>query len=126
MTPFHKLLQEYAPISSVAGCSKIRAHQASNVFALWHAWESECQAICDVPYWAIVWPAAQALSQYIMNNPSLVKGKTVLDCGCGGGVVAIAAAMNQAARSVGCDMDQPAIDVAKYNAAINNVAIDLM
>jgi len=125
MKPSPTLLQTYAPTSPVAGSQNIFAHQATDVFALWLAWEAECKAMCDVPYWAIVWPAALVLSQYIGANPSLVQGKSVLDCGCGGGVVAIAAANHQAARSMACDVDPVAIDIACRNAAANNIPIDL-
>lgn len=125
MNPSHALLTIHAPVTPVVGCPHVLAHQAPDVFALWQAWESETQTICDVPYWSIVWPAAQVLAQHINAHPSLIKGKSVLDCGCGGGVVAITAATLKAARSVGCDMDQNAIDIARLNADVNSITIDL-
>lgn len=125
MNPSDALLKRHAPATPVAGCPEISVHQAPDIFTLWLAWEAESNTLCDVPYWAIVWPAAQALSQYIIANPSLVKGKSVLDCGCGGGVVAITAAKKKAVRSVGCDMDQTAIGIAQRNAEANAVMLGL-
>lgn len=122
MTPSPTLLERCAPLTPVNGCPHLVAHQSADVFALWQAWEAECGAICDVPYWAIVWPAAQVLSQYLSKNQSLVKGKTILDCGCGGGVTAIAAMVSGARQATGCDLDASAVAVAQCNAAANRVA----
>ena len=118
------LLEHYAPLTPVTCCPQIIAHQSGDVFSLWQAWEVECGALCDVPYWAIVWPAAQVLSQYIVNHQALVKGKTVLDCGCGGGVTAIAGGMSGARQVTGCDLDEAALVIARRNAVANAVAID--
>jgi len=124
MNPSPSLLGQYAPPSAVAGCPRLLAHQASDLFALWQAWEEECGARRDVPYWAIVWPAARVLSQYLFANPTLVQGRSVLDCGCGGGVTAIAAIANGARRAAGCDLDLTAVGIAQLNAAVNGVSID--
>lgn len=126
MVPSPALLERYAPLAPVTGCPQITAHQSADVFALWQAWEAECGAVCDVPYWAIVWPAAQVLAQYICENQSLVKGKAVLDCGCGGGVTAIAAAASGARHATGCDLDGAAFAVVKRNAVANSVAVEFV
>ena len=125
MNPTQGLLARYAPLTPVPGCPQLLAHQASDVFALWQAWEDECGTIRDVPYWAIVWPAARVLSQCLFVNPSLVQGRSVLDCGCGGGVTAIAAIVNGAFRATGCDLDRTAVAIAQMNAAANRVSIDI-
>lgn len=126
MSPSIPLIACFAPLAPVSGPSRLVAHQATDVFALWQAWEAECGVVCDVPYWAIVWPAARVLSQYIGEHPALVKGRSVLDCGCGCGVVAIAATVNGARHATGCDMDPVAIAMAERNAAANAAAIDLL
>lgn len=43
------------------------------------------------PYFGILWPSAEALSQYLADNPSLVKNKTVLELGCGLGLPSLVA-----------------------------------
>lgn len=35
------------------------------------------------PYFGILWPAAEALSEYLFQQPELIKGKRVLELGCG-------------------------------------------
>jgi len=124
MIPSSTLLERYAPLAPVSGSPQTVAHQSTDIFALWQAWEAECGSICDVPYWAIVWPAAQVLSHYIFENQSLVKGKVVLDCGCGGGVTAIAAVASGARRAIGCDLDEAAVAVATRNAVANSVGVE--
>lgn len=124
MNPSLSLLERYAPLAPVNGCQSIVAYQAADIFGLWQAWEDECGTIRDVPYWAIVWPAAQVLAQYLVDNQSMVFGKSVLDCGCGGGVVGITAVANGARHATGCDMDQTAVFVAKQNADANALTID--
>lgn len=124
MTPSPALLERYAPLAPVVGCQQIIAHQSLDVFALWQAWEAECGAVCDVPYWAIVWPAAQVLAQHILEHQSLVKGKAVLDCGCGGGVTAITVAASGARRVTGCDLDEAAVAVGLRNADANAVTVE--
>lgn len=53
----------------------------------------------------------------------LVGGETVIDYGCGSGILAIAAARLGAADVKGTDIDDQAITAARRNAADNDVAI---
>ena len=122
--PSDFLLEKFAPLNEAGGCGNIVAHQAQKLFALWEAWETECGADCPPPFWAVVWPAAGMLARHILSHPSLVAGKTVLDIGCGGGVVCIAAARGGALRVVANDIDPVALDVAQRNFAANRVEVE--
>ena len=51
-------------------------------------------------------------------------GKTVLDLGCGSGILAIGALLLGCDRAVGCDIDPKAPDVAEANAALNGIGPD--
>lgn len=51
-----------------------------------------------------------------------LEGKTVIDYGCGSGILAIAALKLGAARVVGVDIDPQAIEASKANAERNGVA----
>jgi predicted nicotinamide N-methyase len=75
-----------------------------------------------VPFWAAVWPGAKSLSRYILNNPDLVKGKSILDLGCGSGVVSIAASKAGAVRVVANDIDPVALHIAERDFLANGVS----
>ena len=52
-------------------------------------------------------------------------GDTVLDYGCGSGILAIAALKLGAARAAGVDVDPLALEAARYNSSRNGVALDV-
>ncbi|MGN0282817.1 MAG: 50S ribosomal protein L11 methyltransferase [Prevotella sp.] len=52
---------------------------------------------------------------------SEVKGKTMLDCGCGTGILGIVALLCGADKVVGYDIDEWSADNARHNAIINQV-----
>jgi predicted nicotinamide N-methyase len=109
----------------VPGRPDLVAHHAPDLLALWQAWEAECGARQEVPFWALVWPAAQLLARVLQTEPAWVRGKTVLDLGCGGGVAGIAALRAGAARVIAHDLDPVALAVAAQNATANAVALTL-
>ena len=45
----------------------------------------------NLPYWAELWPSGVALAAKIARDPGIVRGRRVLELGCGLGVTAIAA-----------------------------------
>ena len=51
-------------------------------------------------------------------------GKTVLDLGCGSGILAIGALLLGCERASGCDIDPKAPEVAEANAALNGIGKD--
>ncbi|XP_042533580.1 electron transfer flavoprotein beta subunit lysine methyltransferase isoform X1 [Dipodomys spectabilis] len=71
------------------------------------------------PYWAIYWPGGQALSRYLLDNPETVRGKSVLDLGCGCGATAMAAKMSGASRIVANDIDPIAGMAVALNCELN-------
>lgn len=54
-----------------------------------------------------------------------LEGRAVLDCGCGTGILGIAAAMAGAREVMGYDIDEWSADNARHNAALNGVAMDV-
>lgn len=79
----------------------------------------------QLPYWAFAWAAGQGLAQHILANPELVRGKRVLDFGCGSGLVGIAAAKAGARSVLCCDTDPLALLASQYNAMRNGVDISV-
>ena len=51
-------------------------------------------------------------------------GESVLDLGCGSGILSIAALRLGAARAFACDIDEKCVDVAYENAALNGIGKD--
>ncbi|XP_036995637.2 electron transfer flavoprotein beta subunit lysine methyltransferase [Artibeus jamaicensis] len=73
------------------------------------------------PYWAIYWPGGQALSRYLLDNPDVVRGKSVLDLGSGCGATAIAAKMSGASRVLANDIDPIAGMAITLNCELNQL-----
>lgn len=77
----------------------------------------------QLPYWAFAWAGGRALAQWINANPQAVKGKRVLDFGCGSALVGIAAAKAGASEVWVADLDANALLAAQFNAELNNVQL---
>ncbi len=75
------------------------------------------------PFWAFCWASGQVLARYVLDHAELMRGRRVVDFGCGSGVVAIAAALAGAARVAACDCDPAALEATRRNAARNGVAL---
>ena len=76
-------------------------------------------------YWAFCWASRQVLARFILDNPTWVNGKKVLDFGSGSGVVAIAAIKAGAKEVIACDIDPDALISCQENAQLNNVKLTL-
>ena len=86
----------------------------------------EMHAVMNYPaYWAFCWASGQVLARYLLDHPERVRGKRVLDFGCGSGVVAIAAAMAGAKEVIACDIDPDALLATRCNAELNGVELVL-
>jgi len=84
------------------------------------------QRVMDNPlYWVFCWASGQVLAQYLLERPETVRGKRVLDFGCGSGVVAIAAKLAGAGEVVACDIDPLALQATALNAGLNGVELTL-
>ena len=77
------------------------------------------------PYWAWAWAGGQALARHVLDHPDLVRGRRVADIGCGGGIVAIAAAKAGAATVTAIDLEAFAIEACRLNAIANGVTLIL-
>jgi len=97
---------------------------ADEAVPLWHKTEEEIgEAGLPPPFWAFAWAGGQALARHILDNASLVRGKTVLDLASGSGLVGIAAMKAGAACVTVADIDAFACAAAALNAAQNGVAL---
>jgi predicted nicotinamide N-methyase len=76
------------------------------------------------PYWAWPWAGGQAMARWLLDKPSAVRGKTVLDIASGGAVEGIAASLSGAKRVVCVDIDPLAEHAARLNARENGATIE--
>lgn len=121
--PSPGLLNALCPFLPVPGCPEIQARRSERVFALWEAWEKEAGRECPVPFWAEVWPGAQLLGRFLLANPEIVRGRKVIEIGCGGAVASIAAWKAGALWVVANDIDLTAIRIARENAECNGASL---
>lgn len=75
--------------------------------------------------WQAAWPGGQCLARYIKEHPEIVKGKTVVDFGCGSGIGAIASIIHGAKTAIANDIDPLAIVASQINAELNEVEIEV-
>ncbi|HMD64062.1 MAG TPA: 50S ribosomal protein L11 methyltransferase [Stellaceae bacterium] len=103
---------------------EIRLHLATEITPIWQATEeSLARGAVPPPYWAFAWAGGQALARYILDHPTEITGRSVLDFGAGSGLVAIAAAKAGAALVLAADIDHFAAAAIAINAELNKVAV---
>jgi predicted nicotinamide N-methyase len=91
---------------------------AAEPFSLWDLTGRDAP-----PFWAFPWAGGQGLARYILDNPALVRGRSVLDVASGSGLVAIAAAKAGAAGVLAGDVDVNAVTAIRVNAEANEAAV---
>jgi predicted nicotinamide N-methyase len=99
---------------------------ASEYVPIWQATETwlEEQNV-DPPYWAFCWPGGQAIARYLLDNPTLVEGRRVIDLAAGSGVSSLAAARAGAASVVANDIDALSLIAARLNARANDLTFEV-
>ena len=105
-------------------CPEVALHLADldQLWAQQEAWLG--QRGLPAPYWAVAWPGGQAIARYVLDHPQEVRGRRVLDLGCGSAICAIAAARSGAAHVDAADIDEYARLAARANARLNAVSFD--
>ncbi len=102
----------------------ISLYVADEAVPLWQKTEDELGALgLEAPFWAFAWAGGQALARYVLDNPTLVAGKRVLDFASGSGLVAIAAAKVGARAVEACEIDDFAVAAIALNAQANGADV---
>jgi predicted nicotinamide N-methyase len=113
-----------APVPFVG---EISLYLAADIYETWSGTEVQAgQGELAPPFWAFAWPGGQALARYVLDHPALVSGRSVLDVGCGSGLVAIAAAKAGATAVMASDTDPFARTAARLNARANQVTVSVV
>jgi predicted nicotinamide N-methyase len=119
-------IRQNTSVLSLPLVPEIRLHLAHEAVPIWQRTEEELGEIgLPPPFWAFAWAGGQALSRYVLDQPQLVRGKSVLDLATGSGLVAIAARKAGAGSVLAADIDRFACAAARLNARLNEVAIDI-
>jgi len=109
------------PVPMVSG---IHLYTATELVPIWRATENWLeQRGLGVPFWCVPWAGGQALARFVLENPSVVRDKRVLDFGAGSGLIAIAAAKAGAAEVRAVDVDPIAVAACELNAEANGVVV---
>jgi predicted nicotinamide N-methyase len=103
---------------------EIRLWLATEITPIWQATEDWLTKNNTAPpFWAFAWPGSVAMARHVLDNPSLVAGRRVLDFAAGCGLAAIACAKAGALAVEAAEIDPLAIAAAGLNAAANGVTI---
>jgi len=104
---------------------EISLHLATQITPIWQATETYlAENGIDPPFWAFAWPGSQLIARHILDNPTLVAGKRVLDFASGCGLAAIAAIKAGAHTASVNDIDPIAMEAAALNATLNHTILD--
>ncbi len=105
---------------------EVALHLASEVVPLWQATEADlAKTGLPPPFWAFAWAGGQALARFLLDEPTWVAGRRVLDFAAGSGVQGIAAALAGAAQVEASEIDRFALAALALNAEVNGVAVEL-
>ncbi|WP_207478034.1 class I SAM-dependent methyltransferase [Arenibaculum pallidiluteum] len=120
-------IRENTEVVSPPLVPELRIHMATEVTPLWLATEAEMARVnLPPPYWAFAWPGGQALARHVLDNPGIVRGRTVLDFAAGSGMLGIACVLAGAGRVIAAEIDPIAVSAIALNAAINDVTIEVV
>jgi predicted nicotinamide N-methyase len=125
-TDLERLLNQYAPLTSVPICPEIQAFQGTSLVQVWEAAEKLAGQNLPAPFWAYPWAAGVALARVVLDQRDEFVGKKVLDIGCGGGVAAMAAAFANAMQVIANDVDPWALAVARIAARRQRLFLDFL
>jgi len=97
---------------------------ADEVTPIWRLTEEELGEMgLPPPFWAFAWAGGQGLARWLLDNPSEVAGKRVLDLAAGSGLVGIAAMKAGAVSALCADIDPFCGAAVALNATANNVTL---
>ncbi len=106
-------------------CPELRVFAARDLTEIWEAAERIAGEPVPSPFWAYPWAGGAALARAVLDHPEWVRGRAVLDLGCGGGIAALAAARCGATRVVANDVDPMALAMTALAAERQHLELEL-
>ena len=87
-------VRTHTTIARASLVPEIALHLATEITPIWQATETWlAEQNIEPPFWAFAWPGGQATARLLLDDPSRVAGRRVLDFAAGCGIAAVAAAM---------------------------------
>jgi predicted nicotinamide N-methyase len=105
---------------------ELSLYLAASLTEIWEAIEKRVGESTQPPFWAFAWPGSLAFARYLVDNPGVVAGRSVLDFAAGSGLAGIAAARAGAKSVLACDVDPLAAVAQRLNAELNGVAVQTL
>ncbi len=118
------LLTAHAPLRPTPLCPELRAFAADDELPLWMALEAAVGHRVDAPFFAVAWPGAQAVARALLDGVVDVRGRVVVDLGCGSGLAAVAAKQCGASQVIAIDVDPFAVATTQLLAAAHDVDVE--
>jgi predicted nicotinamide N-methyase len=104
---------------------ELQLHLADDIVEPWQSLEQELGAgEMPPPFWAFAWLGGQAVARHVLDHPSEVAGRRVLDLATGSGLCALAARLAGAAHVLAADIDPFAQAAVGLNAELNGLDVD--
>lgn len=120
-----RFVRTHTEVFAPALVPELPLHLGRDFTALWVlVQETLGDGSAPPPYWAFAWPGGQAVARHLLDNPSLVAGRRVVDFATGSGLCALAAAKAGAAHVIAYDIDALAVTAVRENAAALGLTID--
>ena len=111
-------------LQAVPHAPEISLWLADEVTPIWRLTEEELGEMgVPPPFWAFAWAGGQGLARWLLDNPSEVVGRTVLDFATGSGLVGIAAMQAGASHVLAADIDPFCAAAVALNARANGVVV---
>lgn len=120
-----EFIHAHTRLAPVPFVPEIVLHQADEPIELWEKTE-EAGVEQPPPFWAFAWAGGQALARHLLDRPSLVAGRSVLDLATGSGLVAVAAARAGATPVTANDIDPFSLVATEANAIANDVPVETL
>ena len=118
-----QLLDRYAPFGPAPLVPEVSVFYGRSLIEIWEAAERLAAAPLPAPFWAYPWAAGIALARVLIDHAEWVERKRVLDFGCGGGIVALAAARAGAAEVIANDLDPWALATTRLAAERQQLSV---
>ncbi len=119
-----RFVRDHTALAHAQLVPEFELHLATEITPIWTATEAWLERTGTAPpFWAFAWPGGQTLARLMLDQPSLVAGRRVLDFAAGCGIAAIAAARAGAADVEAADIDSLALAAVRLNASSAGVAV---